>query len=188
LSSCRSERFSATSDWRSDRHPFANDRKILNLGAKGHGDVRIGFNRGNQSRLQIAPMDHPIRSAMSPLRVVTERHAHDTPAARAGANHQPVGNNHGRFEPIGNAEVAKNARRIRRELNAGAYGLDLQRLFKDGYAAAALRKSKCSSEPTDPGAGNDNIVRGCHRASGPILTFASRCSRRLLQMLESKDH
>jgi hypothetical protein len=31
-------------------------------------------------------------------------------------------------------------------------------------------------------------VRGCHRASGPILTFASRCSRRLLQMLESKDH
>src|SRR6202012_268647 len=76
--------------------------------------------RADESRLQIAAMDDPIRCAIALRRRLAERDAYDLPpaASRKHANARrcdDVGT-----QPIAEPEIEQETRGIGRELNAGA--------------------------------------------------------------------
>ena len=133
--------------------------EVFDARAKLQRDFQASRHRGQERRLQIATMDHPIRRAVT-LFGVAERQP-DNLASVCRAHHpQRQGCDRDRPQAVAQPEVDQGARRVRRELNSGAGFLKPLGLLQDADSETVARQRQRRGQSADTGSGDNDDRRG----------------------------
>jgi hypothetical protein len=145
-----------------DRDPVFVERKILDPYPEMKNDVGMGAYRVEQHGLQVAAMNHPVGRAVALLGDRAERRAREH--TRRPRVHDPQLLRSDDMPPqlLAEAKRNQNARRIGRQLNAGADLFKALRLVEYGDAESVPRNRQSRGQPPDPRASDDDGARGRH--------------------------
>ena len=142
-------------------HAIAVRDEVFEFGAEQEPDVDGGLRRGGQRRLQVAAMDGPVRCAVTAF-AIGQRNTHDLAAGAAVHHAHGMRRDHRGCQQVAQAEVDEDAGGVGRQLDAGADLFKAGGLFEHGDAQAVARQRQRSGQPSDAGAGHDDMTRGRH--------------------------